>query len=170
MVDLTKEKEFGAEPTIRPTKQIADIDAIINSNLTLVELEMENDTVIMVKYLGALDYEKVMKKYPLDTDCLTAPEKRKLISAYRNKGDDELQWLTQLSEEDKGIIAKVTASDKYAEERTAYILSLIAIEPTITEDKALSILRLFRNPSKLRKFTKTIETLSGAQDDDLKNY
>jgi hypothetical protein len=170
MVDISNEKEFGAEPKpeAKP-RRIANLAEIIDSNKTTVDLEMENGSVIEAKHLGALKYQLVMRKYPIASDTLSKVEQATLTKAYKKHKGDDTQWLLGLSAEERKVVVKVTEADVSMVPRTALILSYISVNPKLTELEAVDILESFQNPGKFANFCTAIQKLTETPDDDIKN-
>lgn len=166
--DLSKEKEFGAgtTETVR-TKKIANLKEILEA--PTVELELENGSIIEAKHLGALDYQEVMRRFPLNPGILNKQEKLVLEKAYARRGDDDREWLISLSEEEQNIISKVVSADASLVQRTAAILSVVSVNPTMTEPEAVLYLKSFQNPNKFSDFCAKIQKLTETPEDEIKN-
>lgn len=147
--DLKTEMAFGTDVVRTPPKanKIADLKEILDSHKNFGFLPIPGtDSSIKVRYIGALEWLEVERKYPPISSRLTGVETNMLSTLYRKSvGKNRLDWINSLTDPEKDLLKKVEELDRpLSLPRSALLLSIMAVEPKISEEKAIELFNSFR--------------------------
>jgi hypothetical protein len=136
------------------TTKRANLREILDSHLKSEEVEFpEIDGLFKVRYLGAIEREEGMIRFPMPESSLTPEENSvfRIASRKRVGCTSDESWFAKLSDAEKEVVLKMGNSDNDAIPRYAHYISLIVEDPKMTEQDALTIIRRFKNPMSLPK-------------------